>query len=76
MKNLRLPLLAVVAIPEHRGDNWHETDDAGPESWKRRPKEISRAIDAVSRAARFGPLVNTDKVGVHGVVVKSFRTRQ
>jgi predicted dienelactone hydrolase len=57
----------VVAIPEHRGDNWRETDDAGPESWKRRPTEISRAIDAVSRDVRFGPLVNTDKVGVYGM---------
>ena len=57
----------VVAIPEHRGDNWRETDAAGPESWKRRPREISRAIDAVSRDVRFGPLVNTDKVGVYGM---------
>jgi predicted dienelactone hydrolase len=57
----------VVAIPEHRGDNWRETGDSGPESWKRRPREISRAIDAVSRDVRFGPLVNTDKVGVYGM---------
>jgi predicted dienelactone hydrolase len=57
----------VVAIPEHRGDNWRETGDAGPVAWKRRPAEISRAIDAVSRDARFGPLLNTDKVGVYGM---------
>ena len=57
----------VVAIPEHRGDNWREIGDSGPESWKRRPAEISRAIDAVSRDARFGPLVNTDRVGVYGM---------
>jgi predicted dienelactone hydrolase len=57
----------VVAIPEHRGDNWREIGDAGPVAWKRRPAEISRAIDAVSRDARFGPLVNTDRVGVYGM---------
>lgn len=57
----------VVAIPEHRGDNWRETGDAGPVAWKRRPGEISRAIDALGRDARFGSLLNTDKAGVYGM---------
>ena len=45
----------VVAIPEHR------------ESWKRRPAEVSRAIDAVGQDARFAPLLALDKVGLYGI---------
>src|SRR2546425_10936069 len=33
----------VVAVPEHRGDNYKDLSAAGPESWKRRPAEIGRA---------------------------------
>lgn len=57
----------VVAIPEHRGDNWRDIADTGPESWKRRPLEISRAIDAVKADPRFGPLLEVDRVGVYGM---------
>jgi predicted dienelactone hydrolase len=57
----------VVAMPEHRGDNYRDKSEIGPQSWKRRPAEVSRAIDAVSRDARFAALVVTDKVGVYGM---------
>ncbi len=57
----------VVALPEHRGDNWHDDADAGPDSWARRPAEVSHAIDAVGAAARFAPLLRLDRVGVYGV---------
>lgn len=57
----------TVALPEHRGDNWRDTADTGPESWKRRPLEISRAIDAVKGDDRFGPLLNVERVGVYGM---------
>jgi predicted dienelactone hydrolase len=57
----------VVAIPLHRGDNFGDTGDAGPVSWRRRPAEISRAIDAVARDARFAPLLQLDKVGMYGM---------
>ena len=57
----------VVAAPEHRGDNYKSRGDAGPASWKRRPAEVSRAIDAVARDARFAPLLALDKVGVYGM---------
>lgn len=57
----------VVAQVEHEGDNWRDQRLAGPESWKRRPVEVSRTIDAVERDARFGPLLDTRKVGVHGM---------
>lgn len=57
----------VVAIPEHRGDNWRDGGDAGPASWKRRPAEVSRAIDSVAADPRFAPLLALDRVGVHGM---------
>jgi predicted dienelactone hydrolase len=57
----------VVAIPEHRGDNFKDFSKAGPESWKLRPAEVSRAIDAVSKDARFASLLSVDKVGVYGM---------
>jgi len=57
----------VVAVPEHRGDNYKDLSAAGPESWKRRPVEMSRAIDAVGQDPRFAPLLALDKVGMFGM---------
>lgn len=57
----------VVATPEHEGDNWRDKRLAGPESWKRRPGEVTQTIDAVLKDARFAPLLNGDRVGVHGM---------
>lgn len=57
----------VVAQPQHRGDNFRDMSLSGPESWKLRPQEISRTIDAVLADARFGPLVDGQRVGVHGM---------
>lgn len=56
----------VVALPEHRGDNYRDDGDPGPASWAQRPAEVSRAIDAVAGDPRFGPLLRLDKVGVYG----------
>lgn len=56
----------VVAMPEHEGDNYHDMRLEGPESWKRRPAEVSAAIDALKADARFGPLLKLDRVGVYG----------
>jgi predicted dienelactone hydrolase len=56
----------VVALPEHRGDNYKDSSAPGPDSWKQRPAEVSRAIDAVARDARFAPLLDLNKVGVVG----------
>ena len=56
----------VVALPEHRGDNYKDMGDAGPESWKRRPAEVSRAIDLMAADPQFGPLLSTQRVGVFG----------
>ena len=57
----------VVAMPEHRGDNYKDDSRPGPESWAQRPAEVSRAIDAVGRDARFAPLLNLDRVGMYGM---------
>ena len=57
----------VVAMPEHRGDNFRDYGTPGPESWQRRPAEVSRAIDAVGQDRRFAPLLTLDKVGMYGM---------
>ena len=57
----------VVAMPEHRGDNYKDGSRPGPDSWTQRPAEVSRAIDAVGRDARFAPLLQLDRVGVYGM---------
>jgi predicted dienelactone hydrolase len=57
----------VVAMPEHRGDNYQDSSQTGPASWQQRPAEVSRAIDAIGRDARFAPLLDLQKVGVYGM---------
>ncbi|MFL6649643.1 MAG: alpha/beta hydrolase family protein [Sulfurifustaceae bacterium] len=57
----------VVALPEHNGDNYKDFSKAGPESWKRRPVEVSHAIDVVGRDPRFAALLALDKVGMYGM---------
>lgn len=57
----------VVALPLHQGDNWKSARDAGPDSWKRRPAEVSRTIDAVAKDTRLAPLLALDKVGMYGM---------
>lgn len=57
----------VVAFPQHRGDNAMDPSSPGPDSWKLRPAEVSRAIDAVAREPRFAALLSLDKVGMYGM---------
>lgn len=57
----------VVIEPLHRGDNWRDTERAGPESWKTRPREVSEAINAITQDAFFKAHVRADRVGVHGM---------
>ena len=57
----------IVAMPEHAGDNWHDMGKVGPESWKRRPLEVSHAIDAMARDPRFAPLFDPTRVGMYGM---------
>lgn len=57
----------VVAMPEHAGDNAKDPSQPGPDSWKKRPAEVSRAIDAISKDAALAPLLALDKVGMYGM---------
>lgn len=57
----------VVALPRHRADNSADPSDPGPDSWKLRPAEVSRAIDAVARDPRFAPRLALDRVGMYGM---------
>lgn len=57
----------VVAFPEHVADNRRDPSRPGPESWKRRPAEVSRAIDAVAADPRLAPLLQLDRVGMYGM---------
>lgn len=57
----------VVAMPLHRGDNALDHGNPGPESWKLRPAEVSRAIDAVAQSPHFASLVKFDRVGMYGM---------
>ena len=54
----------TVALPQHRGDNYRDHSTPGPESWKLRPAEVSRAIDTLGADPRFSPILALDKVGV------------
>jgi predicted dienelactone hydrolase len=57
----------VAAFPVHRGDNYSDPGSPGPDSWKRRPLEVSHAIDAVAHDARFAPLLDLTRVGMYGM---------
>jgi predicted dienelactone hydrolase len=56
----------VVALPWHRGDNTLDDGHPGPESWKQRPAEMSRAVDRVAADPRFAGL-RVDRVGAYGM---------
>ncbi|MEI7445496.1 MAG: hypothetical protein WCK28_11445, partial [Burkholderiales bacterium] len=62
----------VVAMPRHRGDNAFDHRPGSFDSSKRRPREISAAIDAVAGDPRFGPLLEPDRVGVYGFSAGGF----
>jgi predicted dienelactone hydrolase len=62
----------VVAVPLHKGDNWRDHRPGRMDSLKRRPLEVSRAIDAVGRDRRFAPLLQLDQVGVYGMSAGGF----
>lgn len=68
--NLARALVAqgfVVAFPQHHADHAGDPSRPGPDSWKLRPGEVSRAIDAVGRDAQLAPLLALGKVGLYGM---------
>jgi len=56
----------TVAIPLHQGDNYLDPSEPGPPSWRKRPQEISNAIDAVSSHALLAKYLSFDSVGIFG----------
>lgn len=56
----------VVALPQHAGDNYLDPSSPGPESWIKRPREVSAAIDRVANDSRLSPHLSFDSVGVFG----------
>ena len=56
----------VVAFPQHRGDHTGDVSDAGPVSWRRRPAEVSRAIDALAQRPEWAARLRLDRVGLYG----------
>jgi predicted dienelactone hydrolase len=57
----------VVAMPEHEGDNFKDGSEPGPPSWKKRPLEVSRAIDTLAKDPWFATHVDFKQVGVYGM---------
>ena len=57
----------VVAFPEHRKDNARNPSRPGPESWKQRPHEVSRAIDEVAATPALAAILSLDRVGMYGM---------
>jgi predicted dienelactone hydrolase len=55
----------VVALPEHHADNHKDDSEPGPPSWRRRPLEVSRAIDRLQAEHRFG--LDLSRVGMYGM---------
>jgi len=56
----------TVAIPLHQGDNYLDPSEPGPPSWRKRPKEVSNAIDAVANYDPLAKHLSFDSVGVFG----------
>lgn len=56
----------VVAVPQHKGDNYLDPSEPGPASWARRPAEVSSSIDGIASHPFLAQLLSLDKVGVFG----------
>ncbi|OWW18327.1 alpha/beta hydrolase family protein [Noviherbaspirillum denitrificans] len=56
----------TVALPQHHGDNYLDASEPGPVSWRKRPREVSMAIDIVSGYLPLASNVSLDAVGVFG----------
>lgn len=57
----------VVAQPLHQGDNFRDSSRAGPEAFESRPNEVRQTIDALASSPVWGPRLQLDRVGVHGM---------
>lgn len=57
----------TVALPEHQGDHANDASDPGPPAWRRRPAEVSRAIDRLAQERSFGSQLDVTRVGMFGM---------
>lgn len=57
----------TVALPEHEGDNARSHGNSGPVSWRRRPLEVSRAIDRLAAEPRWSGALDFAAVGMFGM---------
>jgi len=57
----------VVAQPLHEGNNFRDQRLAGPETFIKRPGEVTQIIDALANDPRWSSRLALDKVGVHGM---------
>jgi predicted dienelactone hydrolase len=57
----------TVALPEHQGDNYKDASDPGPGAWRRRPAEVSRAIDRLAQEPAFASKLDFSRVGMFGM---------
>ena len=64
-QSIRLEL-AVVA-PEHAGDNWRDGRYSGTSAnWRRRPRQLSAALDHLLGDREFGPRIDAGRIGAIG----------
>ena len=56
----------MVALPQHRGDNYQDPTHPGPESWVQRPREVSHSIDLVASLPALASQLDLDAVGIVG----------
>lgn len=56
----------IVALPQHYGDNYLDPSEPGPVSWRKRPQEVSTAIDTIAGNAHLAANLSLDAVGVFG----------
>lgn len=57
----------TVALPEHYADNHKDGSQPGPPSWKRRPLEVTQAIDRLEKDPRFASTLDFKRIGMYGM---------
>lgn len=57
----------TVALPEHHADNYKDASEPGPPAWRRRPLEVSRAIDRLAQESAFASILDFGRVGMFGM---------
>ena len=57
----------IVAAPEHAGDNWRDGRYSGTSAnWRRRPRQLSAALDHLLGDPEFGPRIDAGRIGAIG----------